>query len=727
MRFIPPVLALLLVLAGVAAPADEPLLSAGQRYAKAGQWKQAEETLRRRLQAAPRDGDAVVLHAEALIHLGQPFDAVLELEQFLAAVPDSVPALTLYGALLVDVMDEPGRAEEAFRKATGLGPKDWQAWEGLGKLLLGRRKPAEAVRCLQTASELAPRDADVASELARALEELDDGSQAEAAHRRALILNESNPRPLATVYSRFATFFSERDKGNESLSLFDKAIALDAHSADSLYGRAAAREKLGRLRDAEADALAALREAPARRDVRQLLIRIYRGLGDNAKVDEQVAAIKKQAEAEQAELSRFRQMRTSLNAAERLLAEGRYREAVSPYEKVVELVPTFYEAWFALGVCYSQADDPGKAEAALKRYLEFQPLSGDGHSALGLLYFAEKRVEEARTQLSRALELNPELDEARTALAKLTLDGGDQARALSLLAPLLSRAEPPAEAEVYSIAASAHFQTGKRDEAFAVCEEGLRRHPESEKLEELHASFLVACGRTEACRLRAAQWYSARPRSPRYLRCVAELLLMNKPLDDETERIVRRIAAESPNEALSHYLLGKWARARSRFDLARDEAVRAAELAKPGDDAFRVQCLTLEALAREALTDYAAGEAAFRKAWDLNRALKPPSAEAAMWYVQFLLESGRPEEASERAREVLGWQPKYGPAHFALARVHENAGRRDEAARAAEAALKLGLEDPQQERAAHALLAKIYYATGRTKEAAAHQAWVKAH
>ena len=84
------------------------------------------------------------------------------------------------------------------------------------------------------------------------------------------------------------------------------------------------------------------------------------------------------------------------------------------------------------------------------------------------------------------------------------------------------------------------------------------------------------------------------------------------------------------------------------------------------------------------------------------------------------------EDAAARAREILVWNPRNGPAHFALARVADNAGRPEDAAREAELLLKYGTGDPEQVRAAHAMLAKIYFALGRKQQAEAHQALVRA-
>ena len=709
---------------GAMVGSESDLVSA-RRFARAGNWKEAEQHARLQMQAQPQDGDAATLHAEALVHLGHPFDAVIEVEKLLEAQPDHVGALKLYAALLVDVVKESSRAEPFLVKAAALAPKDWEVQEALGKLHFRLRKPKEAVQAFRAACELAPSNPELASELARALDEIDDMAQSEAQHRQALRLNQAPARPLPGVYVRWATFLASRNRMKESLEAFSEALRIDPHSSEALYGRAVAQETAGNLRAAEADALAALREAPDRRDARQLLIRVYRGLGDKAKVDEQVGAIQKFADLEQAETARFREMHAALDSAEHLLAAGKFGEAVVPYEKVVQLSPTFYEAWFALGVCYTQTGDAGRGETALKRYLGFQPLSADGHAALGLLLYGAKRPAEAQSELARALELAPDLEEPRTALAKLALDGRKYEGALSLLEPLLARSAG-AEAEAYSIGASARYLLGRREQALELCEEGLRRHPDSVKLEELHVSFLIDCGRTQACRLRAARWASARPASPRYLRCVAELLLMNNPLADETERVIRRIATEHPQEAYSHYLLGKWARARSRYAEARDEALQACAPAA-ADERMQVQCRTLEGLAQEELTDFGAAEAAFQKAWEINRRLDPPSAGEAMWYVSFLQGQGRNDEAAKRAREVLGWDPQHGPAHLVLARAFDNAGRRAEAVREAETALRCPSDDNQHLRSVHALLAKLYHLQGREKEAGVHEAWIRSH
>ena len=74
--------------------------------------KQLEEQSRLQLRKQPDNEPAVLQHATALIHLSQPFDAALELEDYLKRHPDSVAAGKLYAALLVDVVDDRKQADE---------------------------------------------------------------------------------------------------------------------------------------------------------------------------------------------------------------------------------------------------------------------------------------------------------------------------------------------------------------------------------------------------------------------------------------------------------------------------------------------------------------------------------------------------------------------------------------------------------------------------------------
>lgn len=401
----------------VAQNADE-RLRLGQAHAARGRWKEAEENLRTYRQINPNSVDATVLYAQALYHLNQPFDAVLVLEELLNARPDAVPALKLYAALLSAVVRDEAKAEEVLRHCSHLAPRDLEVWQALGNYYLERQQSEDALRCFEQATRLAPAEPVSAAGLAAAHGQL-NRPQAAVRFKRALKLNARSAQPNPLVYLRYAEYLFKQNRIAESIPLYTKALLLDPHSANAYYGRAVAHEKLRDLPRAEADALAALRESEKRRDAHQLLLRIYRAQKDQEKMLKYVNLIEQLTEEEASRQALGRALRTSLRAAEPLLREGKYAEAAPYYEEIVRLLPTFYESYFALGMCYSQTNRLGQAETSFKKYLSFQPLSADGHAALGLLLLQQNRREEAQAALERALQLDSSLAEARDALMQL--------------------------------------------------------------------------------------------------------------------------------------------------------------------------------------------------------------------------------------------------------------------------------------------------------------------
>src|SRR5271166_5792102 len=83
-------------------------------------------------------------------------------------------------------------------------------------------------------------------------------------------------------------------------------------------------------------------------------------------------------------------------SAETLLQNGEYAKAAVQYQKILRLDPSYHEAHFFLGACYSQTGDFVKAEKSLRTYLALEPHSADGHTTLGLVLARTGRTSEAR-------------------------------------------------------------------------------------------------------------------------------------------------------------------------------------------------------------------------------------------------------------------------------------------------------------------------------------------
>lgn len=723
-------LLLLLFSCQVGAQNRDEHLTLGQKYARLEQWKEAEEHLRLYRQANPGSIEATVLHARSLLSLNQPFDAVLELEELLRTAPDAVPALKLYAGLLDAVVNDEPKAEEVLVRCSQLAPDDLEVWTALGHHYLARGKSADAIRSFEQAGRLAPAEASLLAGLAASHGQMNLTEQAEKLFARALKLNEQNPKPDARVLLRYADYLSKAGKFAESLPVFTKALALDSRSSDALYGRANAHEKLKDFARAGADALAAVRESPQRKDAYQLLLRVNRAANNQEKAAEYAAAIEKLAVEENARHALARDLRAALRQAEPLLREGKFAEAAVHYEEIIKLLPTFYEAYFALGICYSQTARLDEAEAAFKKYLSFQPLSADGHASLGLLLLQRGRHQEARDELERALKLDPSLDEARKGLARVHTLGGDHAAARRELERVII-ADPNAEPEVYLMLATAEFNLKDKARALDASERGLMIHADKVQadtgaLEDFHAALLVDCGATLKCRQKLAESLRRRPNSPAYLKAIARLLLREDPRNPRAEEMLARIVRALPADAEARYLFAQWAHLNNKLQLSLDESNAA--LALPiVDDQTRMQIYALTASTEESLNNSERAGQSFQRALDLNRKLPAPSPLAAFRYVEFLVKYNRDAEARALTDEIIKWDASFAPARLERAKFLAKGGKIDAAI--AEGALALQNSEGHQDqlRAAHAFLAKTYFAAGRMKEAQTHQSWIETH
>lgn len=699
-------------------------LLVAQQCAAKGRWKQAEEEARLHLREQPGDETATLLRANALIRLSQPFDAALDLEDFLKVNPDSAAAGKLYAAVLVDVIQDRAKAEQVLLHCSQVAPKDPEVWEGLGRLYLARHQETDAVRCFREAVRLSPADPGYAAGLALSLESDKQLSAAQRQYEKALRLNAASRAPKPIVYVLYANSLATANRFRESVTYYTRALLLDPHSSDAYQGRAFAHEKLGAARNAEADALAALRESPGRRDSRQLLLRVYRTTNQADKLQQRAEELEKLVQSEQTELAHGREMRAALNAAEGLLAKGRFAEAIPAYERVVAANSSFYEAYLALGVCYQQTGETVKAEASLRKYLSFQPLSADGHATLGLLLVAAGRPAEARTELERSLLLNAELVEPRKALAHQFLSQLDFTAAASAAAPLIVNGG--GDAESHFLAASARRGTGDTPKAIEICEAGLRANPRDRSLEELHAALLLDCGTTENCKRKALDGLRRNPSSPAYLKTVASMMIDASPIDGATAEIANRVRATLPNDPAALYLYARWALGANQLDLALRESERLAAMPEAGDS-LRARACALVGISEDRLGNVEKAETAFRLGLEQNRKLAAPEPRSALPYVDFLIKQSREAEADQLAVEILGWSPAFAPARLRHATHLANSGRLADAVAEANLALKYAGGDLVLQRGAHALLAKTYMSMDRPAQAKTHQDWIVAH
>lgn len=438
-------------------------------YVAQNRWRDAEKEYRIYRNEHPDLADAVVRHAEALTEIGQPFDAALELQKFLQTHPDSTRALELHAVLASSFLHDPATAERDLEKCIKLEKNDFFAWKSLGDLYLDQQgKDEQAIKSYVSALSVRPQDPVVIASLAYVRSRNNATADAQKGFEEALRLTRSPADSLA-VEMLYGRYLLDMGKKQEAVAAFGKALDASRNSEEALSWRAEALAELKEWTQAESDALAALKESPGDKRAALLLVRIYRGLGNTDKAQEYAEIVQKLAAAEDAHFALGRSLRDSLGEVEPLLLKGDYAAATTRYEAIVKMLPTFYEAYFDLGMCYSQTGRLQDAEAAFRKYLSFQPVSADGHASLGVLLLEENRGMDAIPELKEAIQIDPSLIEARKALANEYLQIAKPQNAVEVLRP----AEDEKDEQLLVLLAFALKQTSDDKGAMKVVDKAL--------------------------------------------------------------------------------------------------------------------------------------------------------------------------------------------------------------------------------------------------------------
>src|SRR5260370_3384792 len=620
-------------------------------------------------------------------------------------------------------MKDNNGAEEALVEATALAPDNVEAWKALGAIYLGGSKIADAIRALKQGVRLSPADGELLAYLGNAQGLAGNATEAEASFSSALELNAKLPKRNANVDSLYGQYVRRQGRWRESVQAYNKALAVDPHLAEAYYGRASAYEVLKEFAFAEADAVRAIRQNPRDRAPHLLLLRIYTRDSQKAKAEAEDRTVQEIIRQEDAQQALGISLRSELRVAEPLLREGKFDKAKSHYESIVKMLPTFYEAYFALGICQSQLGQPEKAESSLRKYLSFETLSADGHAALGVLLFQRKRYAEARPELERSAQLDATLLEPRKALAKIYASRGDWLAVNKQLEAIMSSGQP-IEAEFYTLDVTALRNLGKAADALAVCDQSLAGYPQATDLQAQYVALLRTELNAKQIKAKLELKIEQQPSSVAYMKALGEALIQDNT-SNRAEELLSQAVREFPNDAEAHYLYGKllWLNNNLAFSVAE---LKQAQRLDPANERANVQIETMIGVAEGDLKHLSEAESAFQAALRSNRKLKPPDPGSTIQYVEFLERHGRHEEADRLNDELLGWAPSFGPGYIERAKNLLQEGKHSEAARDVDLALNYAGDNQALLRASHALLAKAYFAMHRLEEAQQHQNWIKA-
>jgi tetratricopeptide (TPR) repeat protein len=111
---------------------------------------------------------AIFARARLADHAGDPAAALARVEPLARAKPDFIGALNLAGYLLADQNQRLADAERYLKKARELAPGDPAIMDSWGWLLLRKGQTKPAIKALDLASRISPREAEILLHLAQA-------------------------------------------------------------------------------------------------------------------------------------------------------------------------------------------------------------------------------------------------------------------------------------------------------------------------------------------------------------------------------------------------------------------------------------------------------------------------------------------------------------------------------------------------------------------------------
>jgi Tfp pilus assembly protein PilF len=97
---------------------------------------------------------------------------------------------------------------------------------------------------------------------------------------------------------------------------------------------------------------------------------------------------------------------TLFNQGVQFYNQREFSKSIQAYQKVIELDPTYIEAYNNLGIIYQERGDSNNAFEAYQKSVEINPRYEKGHNNLGILLFLEGRNEEALDAFQKALAIN---------------------------------------------------------------------------------------------------------------------------------------------------------------------------------------------------------------------------------------------------------------------------------------------------------------------------------
>ncbi len=387
---------------------DRQFQSAVAQY-DAGHFQEAAAQLEALLPYATKTFDVHELLGLVYAEQSQDAKAVEQLQIAVRLKPDSAAARTNLAASLFH-SGKPELAEEQFRKALELEPRDYDANHNLGELYIRSRRMADAVPLLEKAQEIRP-SYDNGYDLAMAYFVIGRLSQA-----RQLVQNLEQIKNTGELHNLLAQIEEKDGKFVAAVNEYERAAHMDPSE--------------GNLFDWGSELLLHRTYEPAIEVFQQAVQRypnsprLFIGLGmalySRGKYDDAVKALLAAADLNPSDprcyLFLSKAYGSSPNQAE---------DVIQRFRRFAELQPNNALAlyYYAMSLWKGKrAEDPGQnlqeVEALLQKSIALDPKLAEPHVELGNFYADRREYAKSIPEYESALKLNPNLPDAHYRLGQ---------------------------------------------------------------------------------------------------------------------------------------------------------------------------------------------------------------------------------------------------------------------------------------------------------------------
>jgi tetratricopeptide (TPR) repeat protein len=386
---------------------------------------------------------------------------------------------------LIDLGQSPRAVKAAIdRELRGVraDPRSGKAWGHLGLVLRAHDFGSEADSCLELAGRLDGREF-LWPYIHGVSLSTSDPAGAMACFHRAALLRPSDSLP----HFRVGEMLLQQGQIPEAVKEFRQALALEPESARARLDLARCSLSEGDLVECRRLAIEAARLAPGQRAPHELLVQVCRRLGCKQDADSEQQILDQlppgEMEWEDRHVERVLGLRHDpmwmATSAQRLLDEGRSREAIGLLEELVAEDDGNPKWKATLAKALIAARDDERAAELIDKGIARHPDSADLRLQLGVIAFRRQDWQQAASAFQAVIRLTPHTGEAHYNLGQTLIQLNDAEGAIEAFRTAL-RFQPDL--------AAAHANLGDLLVKAGLSNEGLQHLQLSVKLDPSDAS-----------------------------------------------------------------------------------------------------------------------------------------------------------------------------------------------------------------------------------------------